>query len=144
MGITLASFPHETTQHGGSAKHEFRLYDEGLPILTLYATRRHFKLQPIAFRNALAQSVRVLLESSSAAEVERVKATLDRSSVVVDSLCQGESLMHFGQLIVTFLTHLTKHSTRLLKLVPKFSRRCSEMRIRLRFRERRMRRRHWK
>lgn len=86
----MASFTHETTQHGGSAKHEFRLYEEGLPILTLYATRRHFKLQPIAFRNALAQSVRQLLESSSAAEVERVKATLDKSSVGVDSLCEGD------------------------------------------------------
>ena len=82
MGITLAAYSNETS--------EFRLYDEGLPILAQCATRRHFKLQPAQFQNAIAQSVRLLLESSSAAEVERVKATLDRSELVVDGLCHKD------------------------------------------------------
>ena len=67
-----------------------RLLDEGLLILTKYATKRHFKLKPSAFRTALAQSLQVLLKSSSSAEVERVSATLDASSVVADTLTNNK------------------------------------------------------
>jgi len=66
-----------------------RLVDEGLHIVTQHATRRHFKLPLATFLNALAQSVKQLLLSSSKAEIERVKNTLDRS-FDVDSLCKEE------------------------------------------------------
>jgi len=91
VGITLATFPNAIDKEQVTQNHEFRLFDEGLPILTTHATRRHFKMQPMQFRNVLAQSVRHLLESESspAAEVERVKATLDRS-FVVESLCEKD------------------------------------------------------
>lgn len=82
LGITLASYYDDT--------HEFRLYDEGLPILVRCATKRHFKLETSLFQNALAQSVRLLLESSTVAEVERVKATIDRSELAVDGICDKD------------------------------------------------------
>ena len=66
-----------------------RLVDEGLHIVTQHATRRHFKLPLATFLDALAQSVQQLLLSSSKAEIERVKNTLDRS-FDVDSLCKEE------------------------------------------------------
>lgn len=90
----MAAFPSPSEiQAEASHNHEFRLFDEGLPILTKCATRRHFKLQPVQFQNVLAQSVRLLLASSPGAEAERVKATHDRSSgVAVDSVMWYDSL----------------------------------------------------
>ena len=65
------------------------MVDEGLHVVAQHATRRHFKLPLTTFLNALAQSVKQLLLSSSKEEVERVKNTLDRS-FDVDSLCKEE------------------------------------------------------
>jgi len=90
LGITLAAFPNNEAHEHIAQGREFRLFDESLSILARYATRRHLKLHPVPFQNALAQSVRLLLESSSPAEVERVKATLDRSVPAVSSLCQRD------------------------------------------------------
>jgi len=93
LGITLAAIPIiEPSSDGDSLANnpQFRLLDEGIPLLSLYATRRHLRLPPASFRNALAQSVRRLLldSSSSPAEMERVKATLRRAFVEVNSLCE--------------------------------------------------------
>jgi len=66
-----------------------RLVDEGLHVVTQHATRRHLKLPLATFLNALVQSVKQLLVSSSKEEVERVKNTLDRS-FNVDSLCKEQ------------------------------------------------------
>ena len=82
IGISIASFSNE----GGNLK----LFDEGLHITAKHATKRHITLSPATFLNALAQSVMQLLKSSSTAEVGRVRATLDRSSVHVDSLCEND------------------------------------------------------
>ncbi len=90
LGITLAAFPNDDTSQGQTRLSSFRLVDEGLTILTKCATKRHFKLQPIAFQKALAQSLQYLLKSSSSAEVERVTATLGASSVAVDTLSNNE------------------------------------------------------
>lgn len=97
LGVSLAAFPSdafsEETQHTGNlnlAQQNCRLFDEGLPILAQFATKRHLKLQPIDFMNMLAQSVQLLFKSSAAAEVERVKATLHWSSANAGSLCEGE------------------------------------------------------
>jgi len=81
LGISLASLPNEDGP--------LRLVDEGLHVVTQHATRRHLKLPLATFLNALAQSVKQLLVSSSKEEVERVKNTLDRS-FDVDSLCKEE------------------------------------------------------
>ena len=81
LGISLASLPNEDGP--------LRLVDEGLHIVTRHATRRHLKLSLATFLNTLAQSVKQLLVSSSKAEIERVKNTLDRS-FDMDSLCKEE------------------------------------------------------
>ncbi|KAL7531610.1 hypothetical protein ACHAWF_003849, partial [Thalassiosira exigua] len=90
VGMSLAAVPisGETEKMKNS---ELRLFDEGLHLIAANATRRHLKLQPTQFRNALAQSIKFSFgESSSSAEVERVKATLDRSFLKVDSLCEND------------------------------------------------------
>lgn len=91
LGVTLAAFPHHGSHADSVETQHFRLVDEGLPVLSLYANRRHFRLEPSAFICALAQSLQCLLGSSSDAELERVKATLDRSAADVDSICQKQT-----------------------------------------------------
>ena len=81
LGTSIASFSNE-----GEA---LKLFDEGLYITAKYANKRHIKLPPAAFLNALAQSVRQLLSSTAEAEAGRVKGTLDRSDVLVESLCEN-------------------------------------------------------
>eukprot|EP00584_Thalassiosira_punctigera_P021937 CAMPEP_0172548808 /NCGR_PEP_ID=MMETSP1067-20121228/18025_1 /TAXON_ID=265564 ORGANISM="Thalassiosira punctigera, Strain Tpunct2005C2" /NCGR_SAMPLE_ID=MMETSP1067 /ASSEMBLY_ACC=CAM_ASM_000444 /LENGTH=134 /DNA_ID=CAMNT_0013336081 /DNA_START=286 /DNA_END=688 /DNA_ORIENTATION=- len=84
LGTTLAAFPNDGE---GLTNPAFVLLDEGIPILARHAKRRHFRLRPLPFRNALAQSVRLGCLTGPVAEAERVKATLDRSSVAADSFC---------------------------------------------------------
>ena len=83
LGISLASIPNEE-----GLPH--RLYDEGLHIVAKHASKRHFKLSLSSFLNALAQSVQQLLTLSSSEEVKRVKATIDKSLVIVDTLCNKQ------------------------------------------------------
>ena len=83
LGISLASIPNEEGL-------PLRLYDAGLHIVAKHASKRHFKLSLSSFLNALAQSVQQLLTLSSSEEVKRVKATLDRSLVIVDTLCNKQ------------------------------------------------------
>ena len=83
LGISLASIPNEEGL-------PLRLYDEGLNIVAKHASKRHFKLSLSSFLNALAQSVQQLLTLSSSEEVKRVKATIDKSLVIVDTLCNKQ------------------------------------------------------
>jgi len=104
LGVTLAAFPREEEQQNDGASStntppaSFRLLDEGISILAQCATRRHFQLKPLDFVNAVAQSVRQGCihagGGGSTAESERVKATLDKSSVDVDSLGDKDAMWY--------------------------------------------------
>lgn len=90
LGISLASFPSQPPSE--SDKHTttgFNLFDEGLPLIAKYATRRHLKLNPIAFRKALAQSVCNPPDSASAEETKRIKGTVGKSVIEFDDICEG-------------------------------------------------------
>ncbi len=81
LGISLASFPCDSDgEKEGSISQlkNIQILDEGVPFLARYATRRHLRLDPRTFRKALAQFAIAPLDSTSAAEVERIKVALEK------------------------------------------------------------------
>ncbi|KAL7459217.1 hypothetical protein ACHAWC_011220 [Mediolabrus comicus] len=62
------------------------LFDEATALLALHAKKRHIKIEPLFFRQALAQSILEDLKKETV-ETERIKATLD---IPLTPLCGNE------------------------------------------------------
>jgi len=81
LGVSLASFPctiDSEKEESISSLGNFQILDEGVPILAKHATRRHLRLDPGTFRKVLAQSAIAPVATTSVAEIERIKVTLEK------------------------------------------------------------------
>ena len=86
-GISLFAMPTKPTGkediYNRNHNDNVVLFDEAVPLLALYATKRQTKIKPVLFRRALAEALSEDLKKETA-ETERIRSTLD---IPLGTLC---------------------------------------------------------